>query len=46
MSAQHALVLVNHGNASGVDLWRVAQHVQACVRNRFSITLEPEQVVI
>ncbi|HWT16164.1 MAG TPA: UDP-N-acetylmuramate dehydrogenase, partial [Patescibacteria group bacterium] len=42
VSAQHALVLVNHGNASGVDLWRVAQHVQACVRNRFSITLEPE----
>ncbi|MBL0042295.1 MAG: UDP-N-acetylmuramate dehydrogenase [Xanthomonadales bacterium] len=46
VSAQHALVLVNHGNASGIDIWRVAQHVQACVRNRFAITLDPEPVVI
>ena len=46
ISAQHALVLVNHGNATGADLWRVAQHVQTCVRSRFAITLEPEPVVI
>ncbi|MBP7624342.1 MAG: UDP-N-acetylmuramate dehydrogenase [Xanthomonadales bacterium] len=46
VSAQHALVLVNHGNASGMDVWRVAQHVQHCVRDRFSIALVPEPVVI
>ncbi|MBK7146268.1 MAG: UDP-N-acetylmuramate dehydrogenase [Xanthomonadales bacterium] len=46
VSAQHALVLVNHGAASGADLWRVAQHVQATVRERFGILLEPEPVVV
>ena len=46
VSAQHALVLVNHGRASGADLWRVARHVQATVRARFGIDLEPEPVVI
>lgn len=46
VSAQHALVLVNHGHATGADLWRVAQHVQAAVRDRFGITLEPEPLVV
>ena len=46
VSAQHALVLVNHGAASGADLWRVAQHVQATVRERFAIELQPEPVVV
>jgi UDP-N-acetylmuramate dehydrogenase len=46
VSAQHALVLVNHGGASGADLWRVAQHVRATVDTRFGIELEPEPVVI
>ena len=45
VSAQHALVLVNHGRASGADLWRVARHVQAVVGARFGIALEPEPVV-
>jgi len=46
VSAQHALVLVNHGAATGADLWRVAQHVQATVRERFGIELKPEPVVV
>ena len=46
VSARHALVLVNHGHASGADLWRVAQHVRATVSARFGIALEPEPVVI
>ncbi len=46
VSSQHALVLVNHGNASGADIWRVAQHVQAMVRERFGIELQPEPVVV
>ena len=46
VSSQHALVLVNHGHASGADLWRVAQHVQAMVREKFGIELQPEPVVI
>jgi UDP-N-acetylmuramate dehydrogenase len=46
VSAQHALVLVNHGAATGADLWRVAQHVQATVREHFGIELEPEPVVV
>ncbi len=46
VSAQHALVLVNHGGARGADLWRVAQHVRATVDTRFGIELEPEPVVI
>ena len=46
VSAQHALVLVNHGAATGAGLWRVAQHVQAAVRERFAIELEPEPVIV
>lgn len=46
VSAQHALVIVNHGAASGADLWRVAQHVRTTVSARFGIELEPEPVVI
>ena len=38
----HALVLVNHGNATGDDIWKVAQSIIADVKNRFGIELEPE----
>jgi UDP-N-acetylmuramate dehydrogenase len=46
VSERHALVLVNHGRATGADLWRVAEQVQAVVRERFGIVLEPEPRVI
>lgn len=36
------LVLVNHGNASGNDIWNFAQEVIAEVKNKFGIELEPE----
>lgn len=46
ISNRHALVLVNHGHASGTDLWAVATKVIDGVRSRFDVTLEPEPRVI
>ena len=46
ISHRHALVLVNHGHASGPELWALAQQVIARVREAFGVTLEPEPVVI
>jgi len=42
IAAQHALVLVNHGNATGAQLWALAQRVQAGVAERFGVALEAE----
>jgi UDP-N-acetylmuramate dehydrogenase len=41
-SERHALVLVNHGNASGEELWALAQRAQAEVEKTFGVRLEPE----
>lgn len=38
----HALVLVNHGNATGGEIWDVAQSIISDVKERFGIELEPE----
>ncbi|MEO7050542.1 MAG: UDP-N-acetylmuramate dehydrogenase [Rhodanobacter sp.] len=46
ISNRHALVLVNHGNATGPQLWALAQKVMLGVRERFGVQLEPEPVVI
>ena len=46
VSAQHALVLVNHGRASGAAVWDVARHVMHSVQARFGIALEPEPRII
>ena len=46
ISAQHALVLVNHGDASGAHLWALAERVRATVSERFGVELEPEPIVI
>ncbi|MBN8736767.1 MAG: UDP-N-acetylmuramate dehydrogenase [Xanthomonadales bacterium] len=46
ISNRHALVLVNHGNASGAQLWALAQRVREGVEARFGITLEPEPRII
>jgi len=43
---KQALVLVNRGGATGEDVWRLAQAVQAEVEARFGVRLEPEPVVI
>ncbi|GAB3784769.1 UDP-N-acetylmuramate dehydrogenase [Dyella agri] len=46
ISNRHALVLVNHGHASGGELWAFAQHVIATVAAKFGVRLEPEPVVV
>ena len=46
VSAQHSLVLVNHGGASGAQLWALAQRVREAVQQRFGVVLEPEPVVV
>ena len=42
VSRQHALVLINRGNASGQDVAKLAEMVQSRVREDFSVELEPE----
>ncbi|MEZ5649101.1 MAG: UDP-N-acetylmuramate dehydrogenase [Burkholderiaceae bacterium] len=44
--AQHALVLVNHGTASGADLLRLAAAIQDDVWRRFAVKLEPEPLIV
>ncbi|MCC7464535.1 MAG: UDP-N-acetylenolpyruvoylglucosamine reductase, partial [Gammaproteobacteria bacterium] len=46
ISDRHALVLVNHGRATGAQLWRLAQRVRNAVRERFSVELEPEPRIV
>lgn len=43
--AQQALVLVNHGRASGSELLALAQRIQADIRARFGVELEIEPLV-
>lgn len=43
---KHALVLVNHGNASGAELYSFAMKVRQKVANKFGIELTPEVNVI
>lgn len=42
----HALVLVNHGGASGEQIWQFAQQIVASVQDAFGIILEPEPRVV
>lgn len=46
ISNRHALVLVNHGHATGPQLWTFAQRVIEGVHAKFGVKLEPEPVVI
>lgn len=46
VSAQHALVLVNHGSATGREILEVASKVQRAVRDRFGLCLETEPKVV
>ena len=46
VSSQHALVLVNHGHATGAQIWVLAQRVREGVNQRFGVNLEPEPIVI
>lgn len=38
----HALVLVNHGNASGAELLALARRISASVLEKFGVPIEPE----
>jgi len=44
--AQHALILVNHGGATGTDILQLARSIQDDVFRRFGVELEPEPVFI
>lgn len=46
IAAQHALVLVNHGKATGAQLLSLAHRVADSVRNKFGVALEPEPRLI
>ncbi len=46
VSAQHALVLVNHGAATGAQIWALAERIRASVAARFDVLLEPEPLVV
>lgn len=44
IAPNHALVLVNHGQATGAELMAFAETIRAEVRTRFGVLLEPEPV--
>jgi len=46
VSASHALVLVNHGRATGRQVLDLARRIASSVHERFGVTLEPEPRVI
>lgn len=46
VSAQHALVLVNHGGATGAQLLALARRIAASVQERFGVPLEPEPRIV
>jgi UDP-N-acetylmuramate dehydrogenase len=46
VAASHALVLVNHGQASGAQLLALARRIAASVHERFGVALEPEPRIV
>lgn len=46
VSEQHALVLVNYGNATGAEIWSLATEIIDDVFARFGIMLEPEPRIL
>jgi len=43
---KQALVLVNHGNASGAEVWEVAMKIQTAVKDMFGLLIIPEVNVV
>lgn len=46
VSDRHALVLVNHGDASGAQLLALARRIAGSVQARFGVALEPEPRIV
>jgi len=46
VSERHALVLVNHGQATGAEILQLAERVRETVAESFAIRLEPEPRII
>ena len=42
----HSLVLVNHGDATGQEIWQLACEMRDSVESKFGVRLEPEVKVI
>jgi UDP-N-acetylmuramate dehydrogenase len=42
----HALVLVNHGGATGAQILALAERVRASVAERFGVAIEPEPTIL
>lgn len=45
VSEQHSLVLVNLGQATGSQIWALAERIRHGVNERFGVMLEPEPLV-
>ncbi len=41
-----ALVIVNYGNATGEEIWDLAQKIQASVKEQFGVSLTPEVNIV
>ncbi|GAB3726913.1 UDP-N-acetylmuramate dehydrogenase [Luteimonas pelagia] len=46
VSDAHALVLVNHGGATGAQLLALARDIAASVHDRFGVAIEPEPRIV
>lgn len=46
VAPNHALVLVNHGNATGAELLDLARRISASVLEKFAVAIEPEPRLI
>jgi len=42
ISEKHANFIVNTGNASSTDIWKLMRYIQQTIKNKYNITLEPE----